>query len=464
MTVIDSVRRKLSPGSGGGGSHRGGRESGLKAVGSTAVTKVLVMALSGVLGIITSRLIIHHFGTGAYVQYGLLSSFPSLLPFADLGIAAVVINAIAGSDKPRTDEHVRRTLVTALRILMVSGGIMVAIAVVITSLDLWPFLLGNGLMQGGNLVAGLCLLVYGVVLPLVVGQRILIGLKKTNVQVASQAVVAPVMLLVIGMFVLFSVPAGSFLAVVSFVANALLSVICLVIAARAISPQFGESLKLVFKRREYPSIKVVHVAWPMLVQTVAVTLVLQTDRLLLSHVSDTHVLAQYNLSAQLFGLVIQTIQAAGVTFWPIYARARAQGQIHSPMRPTLWFGGGAMLVGILLAAISPFLVEFIAGGKIHLSLTLLVSYIVFVGLQGAKYPVGMYMTDERGLKFQVVPILIMIPLNFVVSLLLIAPFGAAGPIMGSAISVAVCQVIPDVWYVRRDLAARRRAAALGSLR
>lgn len=450
MTVTESGERRAA-----GRRH----DSGLKAVGSTAITKVVVMGLSGVLGIITSRLIIQHFGTAAYVQYGLLSSFPSLLPFADLGIAAVVINAIASSESPRTDDQVRRTLVTALRILAVSGAIMVTIAIVITAFGLWPFLLGNGLMQGGNLVAGLCLLVYGVVLPLVVGQRILVGLKKTNVQVASQAVVAPVMLLVIGMFVMFSVPAGGFLSVVSYVANALLSVICLIIAARSISPQFGEAVRLVFRVRDYPGVKVVGTAWPMLVQTVAVTLVLQTDRLLLSHVADTGVLAEYNLSAQLFGLVIQTIQAAGVTFWPIYAKARAQGRIQSPLRPTLWFGGGAALVGIVLALISPFLVHFIAGEKIHLGLLLLVAYILFVGLQGAKYPVGMYMTDERGLRFQVIPILIMIPLNFAVSLLLIAPFGAAGPILGSAVSVLLCQVIPDVWYVRRDLARRRLEAS-----
>ncbi len=65
-------------------------------VGSTAVMKVLVMGLSGVLGIVTSRLIIENFGVDAYAQYGLLASLPALLPFADLGIAASVINRVAG--------------------------------------------------------------------------------------------------------------------------------------------------------------------------------------------------------------------------------------------------------------------------------------------------------------------------------------------------------------------------------
>ena len=62
----------------------------MAAVGSTAAIKVVVMGLSGVLGIITSRMIIQNFGTDAYAQYGLLSTFPTLLPFADLGITKVV--------------------------------------------------------------------------------------------------------------------------------------------------------------------------------------------------------------------------------------------------------------------------------------------------------------------------------------------------------------------------------------
>lgn len=451
MTRVDTVRRRLD-------TNRGG---GMAGVGSTAIIKVFVMALSGVLGLITSRLIIQHFGTDAYVQYGLLSTFPTLLPFADLGLAAVVINAVAGSASPRTDDQVRRTIVTAFRILIVSGGIMVAVSIVITAFGWWPALLGRGLMPGGNLAAGLCLIVYGIVVPMTVGQRILVGLKKTNVQVASQAVVAPLMLLVIGTFAMLMIPAGTYLAVVSYVANSVLSIICLTIAARAISPQIGQAIKAIPRLRSYPGVKAVHLAWPMLIQTVAMPLTLQTDRLLLSHRGTPLELGQYNLASQLFGLVLQTIAAAGIALWPIYAKARAQGRIESPLRPTLWFSFGALALGLLLAAVSPLLVHFIAGDKIAINGWLLVSFIAFVALQAAKYPVGMYMTDKAGLTFQVAPILVMIPLNLGLSWWLIGPFGAAGPIMGSAISVALCQVIPDFWYVWRDLGRRRALKATG---
>ena len=65
-----------------------------------------------------------------------------------------------------------------------------------------------------------------------------------------------------------------------------------------------------------------NLAWPMLVQMIALPIAMQTHRLLLSHLTDGDELAQYNLCAQLFGMVLQAIAAGGVALWPIYARAR----------------------------------------------------------------------------------------------------------------------------------------------
>lgn len=428
----------------------------MAAVGSTAVTKIAVMGLSGVLGILTSRLIIEHFGTAAYAQYGLLSTFTTLLPFADLGLAAVVINAVAGSSSPRTDDTVRRTVVTALRVLLVSGGTIAGLAALVTVAGWWPTLLGEGLLpDGGALAAGLCLAVFGLVLPLTVGQRILVGLGRTSTQVASQSVVAPFMVLAIGSAVMLAAPVGSYLAVISYVANALVSVICLVVAARALSPQLGSAVRLVPRVRSYRGVPVVGLAWPMLVQMIALPVAMQTGRLLLSHLAGPDELAQYNLASQLFGLVLQTIAAAGVALWPVYARARAAGRVESPATAVAWFLLGGLLLGGALAAVSPWVTGFVSGGQIRLDGWMLGAFVVFVGLQAAKYPLGMYMTDRRGLVFQVPPIVLMVPITLGLSWWAVDLVGAAGPVLATSLAVLLCQVLPNLWYVSRDLARRR---------
>jgi O-antigen/teichoic acid export membrane protein len=436
----------------------------MAAVGTTAAAKIVVMGLSGVLGILTSRMIISHFGTDAYGQYGLLTTMTALLPFADLGIAAVVINTIAGSTEPRTDLLVRRTIVTAVRILIASGSVIAGVGIIITLVGGWPTLLGHGLIPGsGSIAAMSCLITFGVVLPFTIGQRILIGLRRTGTQVASQVVVAPFMFLSVVILVAFSVPAGSYLAVFSYVGNGLISVVCVLISARLLSPQVGRALREVPRLRSVPGVPVMHTAWPMLAQMLALPVAMQTDRLLISHLTVGDQLAKYNLASQLFGLVLQTISTAGVALWPIYAKARSNSSIESPAKPTLWFLTGGLVLAGTLALASPWIVKFVAGDKIHLDGWLLGGFVVFAALQASKYPVGMYMTDKRGLSFQVLPILIMVPLNLGISWWLIGVVGPGGTIIGSAVSVLLCQVIPNVFYVRRDLARRRRALATPEL-
>jgi len=428
----------------------------LATVGTTAVAKIVVVGLSGLLGIFTSRLIISHFGTDAYAQYGLLTTFPALLPFADLGIAAIVINAVAGSSNVRTDEYVRRVIVTAFRILIVSGTLIVVGALAIHLLGWWPLLLGDGLLpDGGSVAAFACLAIFGLVLPLTVGQRILVGLQKTSAQVASQAVIAPFMLLCIGILIAVSAPAGTYIAVLSYVASGIVSVICLVIAARALAPQLRLAVRDIPRVRRVRSVPALGLAWPMLVQMLALPLAMQTGRLLLSHLSTSYELAKYNLASQLFGIVLQTIAAAGIALWPIYARARSTATVQSPLIPTLWFLLGGLSLGGLLALVSPWVADFVSSGQIEIDPLLLVMFVVFVGLQAAKYPFGMYMTDRRGLVFQVVPVIAMVPISLGLSWWLVPLLGAAGAVAGASAAVLICQIFPNLWYVRRDLGRRR---------
>jgi O-antigen/teichoic acid export membrane protein len=431
-----------------------------RKIGGAALAKILVMGLSGLLAILTGRLIIQNFGTDAYAQYGLLSTIPALLPFADLGVGAVVINAVSSSSSIRTDDHARRAIVSALRILAAAGFVLIGLALIVTLTGAWPILLGSGITgTEGGIAAFLCMVVFGLAMPLAVGQRVLVGLNKTSTQVAAQAVVAPFMLVSIGLVVFLSVPAGSFLAVFSYAGMALVSVICLIVAGRSIRPQLGRALRETPFPKKYPGVPTLSMAWPVLIQMIALPVAMQTDRLLISHLTDGTELAEYNLASQLFGMALQTIAAAGLALWPIFAKARADGDIRSPLTLCMWFLAGGLLLALSLAVIAPILAGFMSDGAIVLDGWLVGGFVVFVALQAAKYPTGMYMTDFRGLRFQVLPVIIMIPISLALSWWLIGLVGPGGAIIGSAIAVLVCQVIPNLWYVMRDLEKRRLAAA-----
>lgn len=433
----------------------------IRLLGPTAVTKFVVMAITGLVGLFTTRAIMGHYGVRDYELYTLVATLPTLLPFADLGMAAVILNAVGGSANPREDPEVRRAIVTAMRILANSGLVITAVCVVIALLGAWPLLLGVDL-SGAELMPLVCLAIFSAALPFTVGPRVLIGLGRNTTQIASTALTAPFIFIVVQLLAQFAPQsAGRWLAVVSYVASALVVLVAYALAWRAIDPQLRQAIKLFPRIRSYPSMRAMQIAGPMLLQSLVLPVAMQTDRLLLSHFTSGNELAQYALAAQLFGLINQTIMATGVALWPYFARARSAGEIRSPAQATLLMTSGALAAALALTALLPWLWPFINHGKFEMTVWLIVGFIVFVTMEAAKYPAGMYLTDERGLRFQIVPVLALVPINIGLSIALIGPLGAAGPIWGSAISVLVCQVIPYHLYVRHDIN-RRRAAQEGN--
>ena len=425
----------------------------------TALAKVVVMSVAGAFGLINTRLIISHFGTDAYAQYGLLATFPNLMPFTDLGIGAVILNAVAGSSDLPHDAVVRRTLTTALRVLLCSALVIATTGVVLGLLGLWPTLLGAKLMEGGGSTVTLCLVVYAAALPLSLGQRVVVGMGRSTTQVLSQGVVSPALTCMLLVAIVTRFDAGNAVSVMSYVANTLVSGICVVVAWRATRPLLADALRDVPRLRRVRGVRIVDTAGPSLVQSLIIPIAFQTDRLLLSHLGGDQPLAQYNLAAQLFNLLTQTVAVTGVAMWPHFAKARADGRVESPFGAAATFaalGGG---LGLAMALVAPWAAHVLSSGKIVLPLPLLVANVANVVVEAAKQPLGMYMTDPRGLRAQMVPVIILVPMNLALSWVLITPLGAAGPIAGSVIAVIVCQLVPYALWVSGDL--RRRHAQDG---
>ncbi len=420
--------------------------------------RMLVLPVSALLGVVVTRLIVENYGTASYAQYGLLVAIGTLLPFADLGVSAAVMNAVGASDHPSTDPRVRGVLITSLRILVGGATVVSLVAVAITVAGLWPSLLGPGLMPGsGPLVAMACLILIAVAMPFGVGQRILAGLGKNHVSIAVNGFQTPLVLTALALLLWLDVPAGPAVAVLAYGATLLLAAVCLVLAARRIRPMLRAAVSGALRVRTVTGGRVLDVAWPMLVQMIALPIAMQTDRIVLSHRAGTDTLAEYNLAAQMFTPIWAVISAAGVTLWPVFAKARARGSTDSPASMALVFGGMAALMAVGIALASPFLADLASGGRIELGPLLVVSFVVLMVLQGLKYPLGMFMTDARGLRFQALVIVAMLPLNVGLSWWLAGPLGAAGPVIGSAVGVLCSQVVANALYIRREL--RRRAAA-----
>lgn len=418
---------------------------------------MLVLPVSAVLGILVTRLVIDNYGTAAFAQYGLLVGIGTLLPFADLGMAAAVVNAVAVSQDVRRDDRLRRVIVTATRVLLGSAAVLTLVALGITILGLWPVLLGEGLVPGsGALVAMACVILIALGLPVGIGQRVLAGLGKNHVAILVLGFQTPLVLATLLLLLHLDLPGGTVIAAVPFAVTLALSAVCTVLAARQLRPTLGRALREVPRIRLVPGVRVFDVAWPMLVQMVALPLAMQSDRLVLSHVAGPGALAEYNLAAQMFTPIWAVVNAAGFTLWPVFARARAQGRTATPMPMAAAFGGLAIVMVTVVALASPWLADLASGGAITLGPALVVAFAVLMVMQAVKYPLGMYLTDVRGLRYQAYMIVAMLPVNVGLSWGLAERWGAPGPVVGSIAGVLLFQILGTAVYVRRRIREDRR--------
>jgi len=433
------------------GGTAGQRSVWLGAARSAGV-RLLVLPVSAILGIVVTRLVIENYGTAAFAQYGLLVAIGALLPFTDLGMSAAVVDAVSSAESPSTDERVRRVLVTAIRVLIGSAVVLALLGLVVTALGAWPTLLGAGLLPGsGPLVALCCVLLIALAVPLGVGQRLLVGLGKNHVTVAVLGLQTPLVLAALLLLLAWDVPAGPAVPVLAYAAILVLAAVCAVVAARQIRPLFRDALRQVPRLRSYRGGRVLALAWPMLVQLVAVPVAMQTDRIVLSHRASGEALTQYNLAAQMFTPIWAVVSTAGAALWPVFARARARGERRSPVPVALVFGGLAAAVATVVGLASGWLAELASGGAVTLSTSLVLAFGALMTVQALKYPLGMFLTDAAGLRFQAGMIVAMVPVNVGLSWYLAARMGPAGPVLGSVVGVVVFELAANALYVRHRL-------------
>lgn len=429
----------------------------VRVVGGSAAARMLVLPISAILGIIVTRLIIDNYGQAAYAQYMLLVGIVALIPFADLGISAAIMNAVASAEDPRTDARLRGTLITAMRILAGSATTLILISAILSVTGSWSAILGDGLDgETGNLAAGLCLSIFALSMLVSYGQRILVALNLNFLTILIGGLQTPIVLLSLLGAIATGVDLGPYVAVVSYASLVVTGGLMLFLANRRIRPLLGQAFRGAWRIFTVRGERVFDTAWPMLVQMIALPLAMQSNRLILSHTSGVTELATYSLASQMFNPIFSVSVAASMALWPIFARARAFGSSEvSPRRLTFVFGGLALLAVTAMSLVSPFLAQLASGGEIVLPWTLVIAFAILMLFQAAKSPLGMYMTDARGLRFQAYMVLLMLPVNVGISIVLAVWWGAVGPVIGSIVGVLVFQLIANWIYVGRE--ERRRA-------
>lgn len=420
----------------------------LLALGARALT----MVVSLVCGVITTRMILGETDVQHYALYSLLITIPSLLTFTDLGSGAVLVNAVATSDDIRTDRKLRLQVTSVGRILLMFATGLMLINAVLWVTGGWRALFGDaGAIPGAALAAFICITLFSLSITLGVWFRILLGQRRNHLVILVQGLISPVTLG--GVWLMLHVGGrefDSYLAIASYGASLFSAMIGFVLVTRSTRPLIPDALRMLFRWRRVPGVRVMDVGWPMLAQMVTYPIAVGSQRYVLAQFGTPTDVAEYGVAGQVFFALNGLVMAAGVALWPQFARLRHRGELtRGPYLLSLLFGGAIAVATAVVWLVAPWLFDFITQGEVDVRISTMLAFGAMIMLTAAVYPLGMFIMDKPGIRFQVIPTLAMAAVSITLAIVLTPFLGIVGPLLGVSFALVVCQVIPYAIYIHR---------------
>lgn len=415
------------------------------------LVRAVTTATSALFGILTARMILGTAGVEYFALYALITTLPSLIQFQDLGSGAALVHVIAVSDDPASDEQVSITMTSVGRILMIFATVVMAVNVVLFVSGGWGLLLGDlAGVPNAQLAAFSCLSLYAIGIPVALWARILLGLHKNHVAIAILGLMAPINFAFVWLILQLGHDAGVYLSLASYLGSFSVSMIGILAAARQLPGVVPAALRRVPFPRRYPGTPVMDIGWPMLAQMLSAPLAVATQRYVLAQSATAAQLAEYAAVGQVFFSLIGVISATGVTLWPTFARKRAAGELNSgPMLLSVLFALGCLAVSALVWVVQGPLFSFTTSGTVDVQGATIAAFSLMLILQGALYPLGMFIMDKPGLRFQVIPALLMAVGSLVLAMIVTPALGVIGPVLSNAVCVFVFQIVPFSLYIHK---------------
>jgi O-antigen/teichoic acid export membrane protein len=419
----------------------------VKALLASGGAKLVVMPVAAVANLVTARLVTGAVGIELFGAVMLIATLSQSLNFADMGVGAPVATATSNIDGTTASvERFRRILLTAVRTMLISASVLGLVALGLAVFGLWAPVLGIPEVPTGlsaSAATALALLAFSASLPFFVGEALLRGGGRTHQAVLLTGLSAPVSLVLV--LVLHAVAAPAYTYALALPLGLLAVALGCGIRGRSV---FKDSLRglagQVLRPRRYPGLPVAAMAVPWFIIMIGLPIALQSDRIILAQRADDVSLSHYTYAAQLYLPMWSVIAVAALALWPVFAKAE---QKPGGMRRS-WLTGTVLLTGVSVVFAGGLLllggpvIDWMSAGAAHPSWWLLGGFALLLLVQALHVTSGIMLISPSQLRFQAVCVVLLVVTNVPLSWWLTPYLGAAGPVIASAVTVLVCQLVP----------------------
>jgi O-antigen/teichoic acid export membrane protein len=428
---------------------------------ATAGARLVVLPITAAANLVTARLITDAVGVELFGTVMLIATLSQVLSFADLGVGAPVATASAQVDGHAEQmERFRRTLLTALRTMLVSAVALSFVATVLGALDFWAPLLGvSGERPTGlsaNTAALLVLLAFAVSVPFSLGEAVLRGSGRAHQAVLLSGTSAITTLVVTA--VLHTVAASPLSYALAFPIGALVASCCCGVRGWYLFRAAVRGLwRQLLAPRLHPGSAIAATAAPWFIIMIGLPIALQTDRIIIAHQVDAVALSSYSYSAQVYTPIWSVVSVAALALWPVFASGPAGALMRRNWltgMAVLGAAGAALALGFVLTG--GLVIGWMSNGSTAPGLPMLIAFAALLIVQSLHVTTGIMLISPHQLMFQAVCVTALVVTNVPLSWVLASRLGATGPVVASVVTVAVCQLVPGLVVGYRTTRSPRR--------
>lgn len=410
---------------------------------SAALVARLVSAPANLL---LSALMIRDLGAQRYGGLAVALSVLSLVPFADLGIGSALVSQIAEAHQAQDAQKIR-SLWTRGR-----GAIRIP-AIVLVAAGIACIVIGErhqtdviSLPATGALIA-----VVGATLPAAMGQRVLLGMQRTDL--FSYANIASCLCAVVATLAAlhFHAPLWT-VALAWHLQLSLGTLVCTAIARRMLT---RSEVTNPHEVGGVPS-ALLRTGLAYVVISSATAITYETDELVISTIRGPRSVASYDMHARLFGSVVTTAVTLLSPIWPAASAAASTGRIDWLRRlarrsvvVTTLATAGASVICFLIS--EPF-VRALSGGRVSYSPLLAASFAAWAVSMSLSACLASLLSGVRLVRTQLCLTLLALVINLGLAIPATLGIGASGPVLGT-VAAQVFFSVGAFTRLRRSLGA-----------
>lgn len=416
-------------------------------LGSTAAYKAIGLSLGLVANLGAIALLTSEFGVGEYAAYALIASLLFLLPFADLGLGAGVVNAISDVRAHRLSPVVGANVVARSQtFLFVIGVVLISLSVFSLGTGTLQLALGSlGQHPSTVLAAAVTVSVFAFTLPFGVGNRILQGMGKVSLNVRL-GLIGPLCTITLLITLYFLDAHFVYYLITPCISYFAVNVTTYIVAKRLCNLP-PSSIRVACGRGSTQGFALARTALPFFIVSIGMTVGFQSHRLIIAHLGTPEAVAAYSLVAQFAGPTSAILATTGQNLW-----SRYRSSSYAERTARRFFGDVALfsalgLASAVLLTVSVFLAShLIAGNELVIPASLMASAAFYVFVVAMHQPGAMFLTDPSGLRSQAVMVTIVSATSMTGIILAYPLLGLVAPYSIYALTVVVIQLVPT-WCI-----------------